>query len=290
MDFKKIEWIFFVAFLGLNVFLFSSYHESINQEHTVIRSDQTESIKKRLANDDITYTGDFSSESKQGYYLSAEETELSQTLFKYRQDNNRGSLLESGVSINDNILTKTLSDSESESKVLDPNRIASSLNDFLDNEEDVLFGNEYIYMKNFSVLEGDSPKITASQTYEGLPFYDDTAKLIFSLEKKGDEYRILKYTQTHLMNIEQLREKTELHTEEEAINTLYVNNKISRGSNILWRQLAYSRILKVREKNVYVPVWYVAIETPDKTYQIETVNAFSNTIITNNSIPKVEDH
>ncbi|MFP3774105.1 two-component system regulatory protein YycI [Enterococcus mundtii] len=290
MDFKKIEWIFFVAFLGLNVFLFSSYHESINQEHTVIRSDQTESIKKRLANDDITYTGDFSSESKQGYYLSAEETELSQTLFKYRQDNNRRGLLESGVLINDNILTKTLSDSESESKVLDPNRIASSLNDFLDNEEDVLFGNEYIYMKNFSVLEGDSPEITASQTYEGLPFYDDTAKLIFSLEKKGDEYRILKYTQTHLTNIEQLREKTELHTEEEAINTLYVNNKISRGSNILWRQLAYSRILKVREKNVYVPVWYVAIETPDKTYQIETVNAFSNTIITNNSIPKVEDH
>lgn len=100
----------------------------------------------------------------------------------------------------------------------------------------------------------------------------------------------MKYTQTHLTNIEQLREKTELHTEEEAINTLYVNNKISRGSNILWRQLAYSRILKVREKNVYVPVWYVAIETPDKTYQIETVNAFSNTIITNNSIPKVEDH
>lgn len=290
MDFKKIEWIFFVAFLGLNVFLFSSYHESINQEHTVIRSDQTESIKKRLANDDITYTGDFSSESKQGYYLSAEETELSQTLFKYRQDNKRRGLLESGVSINDNILTKTLSDSESESKVLDPNRIASSLNDFLDNEEDVLFGNEYIYMKNFSVLESDSPEITASQTYEGLPFYDDTAKLIFSLEKKGDEYRILKYTQTHLTNIEQLREKTELHTEEEAINTLYVNNKISRGSNILWRQLAYSRILKVREKNVYVPVWYVAIETPDKTYQIETVNAFSNTIITNNSIPKVEDH
>lgn len=290
MDFKKIEWIFFVAFLGLNVFLFSSYHESINQEHTVIRSDQTESIKKRLANDDITYTGDFSSESKQGYYLSAEETELSQTLFKYRQDNNRRGLLESGVSINDNILTKTLSDSESESKVLDPNRIASSLNEFLDNEEDVLFGNEYIYMKNFSVLEGDSPEITASQTYERLPFYDDTAKLIFSLEKKGDEYRILKYTQTHLTNIEQLREKTELHTEEEAINTLYVNNKISRGSNILWRQLAYSRILKVREKNVYVPVWYVAIETPDKTYQIETVNAFSNTIITNNSIPKVEDH
>ena len=43
MDFKKIEWIFFVAFLGLNVFLFRSYQETISQENNVIRSGQTES-------------------------------------------------------------------------------------------------------------------------------------------------------------------------------------------------------------------------------------------------------
>ena len=59
--------------------------------------------------------------------------------------------------------------------------------------------------------------------------------------------------------------------------------------SILWRQLAYSCILKVREKNVYVPVWHVAIETSDKVVQIESVNAFSNTIVTNNTVPKVED-
>ncbi|MGM9903790.1 MAG: two-component system regulatory protein YycI [Enterococcus sp.] len=291
MDFKKIEWIFFVAFLGLNIFLFSSYHETANQENNVIRSDQTESIQQRLASDNISYIGHFSSENKQGYYLSAEETNLSQTLSQYRQKEtkNKG-LLDSGVSVNDNLLIKTLSNSESENTDLNPDRLASTLNIFLDNKSDVLFGSEYIYMKNFSELDSDVPEITASQTYEGLPFYDDTAKIILSLDEVDDKYHISKYTQTHLSHIEQLREKTELHTEEEAINTLYVNNKISRGSKILWRQLAYSRILKVREKNVYVPVWYVAIETADKTKQIETVNAFSNTIITNNSIPKVEHH
>ena len=45
----------------------------------------------------------------------------------------------------------------------------------------------------------------------------------------------------------------------------------------------------VLEKNVYVPVWHVAIETSDKVVQIESVNAFSNTIVTNNTVPKVED-
>ncbi|WP_165005347.1 MULTISPECIES: two-component system regulatory protein YycI [unclassified Enterococcus] len=290
MDFKKIEWIFFVAFLGLNVFLFSSYHEAVYQENNVIRSDQTESIQKRLASDDISYTGKISSESRQGYYLSAEETDLRQSLSTYRRSAQKSGLLDSNVVLDGNLLTKTLSSSESEDSVINPEKIGSSLSQFLRKNENVLFGNEYEYTKNFSALDDDSYEIQASQSYEGIPFNDDTAKIILSMDKSDGEYLITKYTQTHLSHIEQLREKMELCTEEEAIKTLYVNNKIPRGSKILWRQLAYSCILKVREKNVYVPVWHVAIETADKAVQVETVNAFSNTIVTNNAVPKVEDH
>ncbi|MBF8807543.1 MAG: two-component system regulatory protein YycI [Enterococcus lacertideformus] len=256
MDFKKIEWIFFVAFLGINVFLFSSYQEAISQESNVIRSGQTESIQQRLASDDISYTGKISSESRQGYYLSAEETSFSKKLAEQHNDSEKKSLLTSDIVINEN----------------------------------VLFGSNYVYAKNFSNLDSSTPEIQASQIYEGLPFYDDTAKIVFSLTKKDKEFMVTKYTQTHLSDIEQLREKMELHTEEDAIKTLYANNKISRGSKILWRQLAYSCILKVREKNVYVPIWYIAIESTDKAIQVESVNAFSNTIVTNNTIPKVEDH
>lgn len=290
MDFKKIEWIFFVAFLGLNVFLFRSYQETISQENNVIRSGQTESIQQRLSSDDISYTGKISSESRQGYYLSAEETDLSKELDNQRHGTSKKGLLSSGIVFNDNVLTKTLSETESENSIFDPDKMGSSVNSFLNKKNNVLFGSDYVYMKNFSDLDSTTPEVQASQKYDGLPFYDDTAKIVFSLNKQDKSYMVTKYTQTHLSDIEQLREKTELHTEEDAIKTLYVNNKISRGSKILWRQLAYSCILKVREKNVYVPVWYVAIETPDKSIQVESVNAFSNTIVTNNTIPKVEDH
>lgn len=290
MDFKKIEWIFFVAFLGLNVFLFRSYQETISQENNVIRSGQTESIQQRLSSDDISYTGKISSESRQGYYLSAEETDLSKELDSQRHGTSKKGLLSSGIVFNDNVLTKTLSETESENSIFDPDKMGSSVNSFLNKKNNVLFGSDYVYMKNFSDLDSATPEVQASQKYDGLPFYDDTAKIVFSLNKQDKSYVVTKYTQTHLSDIEQLREKTELHTEEDAIKTLYVNNKISRGSKILWRQLAYSCILKVREKNVYVPVWYVAIETPDKSIQVESVNAFSNTIVTNNTIPKVEDH
>ncbi|EOZ5809820.1 two-component system regulatory protein YycI [Enterococcus hirae] len=290
MDFKKIEWIFFVAFLGLNVFLFRSYQETISQENNVIRSGQTESIQQRLSSDDISYTGKISSESRQGYYLSAEETDLSKELDSQRHGTSKKGLLSSGIVFNDNVLTKTLSETESENSIFGPDKMGSSVNSFLNKKNNVLFGSDYVYMKNFSDLDSATPEVQASQKYDGLPFYDDTAKIVFSLNKQDKSYAVTKYTQTHLSDIEQLREKTELHTEEDAIKTLYVNNKISRGSKILWRQLAYSCILKVREKNVYVPVWYVAIETPDKSIQVESVNAFSNTIVTNNTIPKVEDH
>lgn len=290
MDFKKIEWIFFVAFLGLNVFLFRSYQETISQENNVIRSGQTESIQQRLSSDDISYTGKISSESRQGYYLSAEETDLSKELDSQRHGTSKKGLLSSGIVFNDNVLTKTLSETESENSIFDPDKMGSSVNSFLNKKNNVLFGSDYVYMKNFSDLDSATPEVQASQKYDGLTFYDDTAKIVFSLNKQDKSYAVTKYTQTHLSDIEQLREKTELHTEEDAIKTLYVNNKISRGSKILWRQLAYSCILKVREKNVYVPVWYVAIETPYKSIQVESVNAFSNTIVTNNTIPKVEDH
>lgn len=290
MDFKKIEWIFFLAFLGLNIFLFSSYHEAMNQENNVIRSDQTESIQNRLASDDISYSGNISSESKQGYYLSAEQSDLGTVLTQHRKKTPTG-VLRSGITFDGlSTLTKTFATEESEKYKIDNKQTKHSITEFLNSQNNVLYGDEYEFMTNFSTLDGDSLEIQASQSYEGIPFHDDTAEINFMVEKDDGVYQLTKYTQTHLTNIEQLREKMDLYSEEEAIQTLYVNNKIPSSSKILWRQLAYSCIVKVREKNVYVPIWYVAIETSDKSVQIESVNAFSNTIVTNNVVPKVEDN
>lgn len=94
MDFKNRMDIF-VAF-RVECVLFSSYHDAVYQENNVIRSNQTESIQQRLASDDITYTGKISSENKQGYYLSAEQTNLSTSLANYRKAGKSG-LLASGV-------------------------------------------------------------------------------------------------------------------------------------------------------------------------------------------------
>lgn len=64
MDFKRIEWIFFLAFLGLNMFLFGIYQEGLKEENNVSYSDQTDSIEKRLNKDGISYKGTLSGEKR----------------------------------------------------------------------------------------------------------------------------------------------------------------------------------------------------------------------------------
>ncbi|MGM0125351.1 hypothetical protein IGI37_002749 [Enterococcus sp. AZ194] len=283
MDYRKIEWIFLIAFLGLNLFLFSIYSESQNEESLISRYNQTESLEKRLANDNIRVSRNFSTKKNEGYYLSGEQTDMSQAIDQANEKANVKQFLESGVSITENTLTNNLRNDS----YVNEEKIEESLTEFLRKKDRVLFGDEYTYLKYFSSSNEGFQKLVAAQSFEGIPFYDETAKIEVTLEPSGELLKISKYTQTHIEGIETLREKMDLYTEYDAVNTLYTNNRIPSGSKIKWSQLAYSRILKVREKNVYVPVWFIAIETNEKALQVESVNAISNTITTNAIVPKI---
>lgn len=285
MDYRKIEWIFLIAFLGLNMFLFSIYNESQNEENSISRYNQTDTIEKRLANDNISVSGKLSNKKIEGYYLSGEQTDMYKALENAREKRGDEQLLNTGISISENTLTSILKNNS----YISEEKIEDSLTEFLQKKDRVLFGEEYTYLSRFSNTDDDYHQLIAVQNFEGIPFYDETARIDVSLEKTGDLLKISKYTQTHISDIEMLREKMDLYTERDIINTLYTNNRIPSGSKIKWSQLAYSRILKVREKNVYVPVWFVAIETAEKTVQLESVNAISNTITTNAIVPKINN-
>jgi regulatory protein YycI of two-component signal transduction system YycFG len=283
MDFKRIEWIFFLSFLGLNIFLFGIYRDGVQDGHDVAYSDQTEPIENRLAKDGITYKGALSSEKMEGYYLSGEQTNLQDAIEKEQAVNNN--FTKSGIEISDN----TLISYPQKNYFIDEKHVETSVHAFVDETDTVLFGEEYEYFPEFSNLKEQISEIIAVQTYKGIPFYDDTAKLIISAEKSNDLLKITKYTQTHIGNIDELRDKMDLYSQRDIIDTLYINNKIPSNSKISFVKLAYSRIYKIREKNVYVPVWFVGVTANDST-QVEQVNAISNTIITNNTVPKVEKH
>ncbi|MGO2638797.1 MAG: two-component system regulatory protein YycI, partial [Enterococcus viikkiensis] len=67
MDFRKIEWIFFFVFIGLNIFLFSIFWSNQHEQSLVTNSNQREDIIHRLKNDDIELKEKISDEHREGY-------------------------------------------------------------------------------------------------------------------------------------------------------------------------------------------------------------------------------
>lgn len=288
MDFKRIEWIFFLVFFGVNIFLFSIYREGLQDESNVSYSDRTETLEHRLEKENIDHKGEFSKAQIEGYYLSGENTNFYEVIQQKRVELGDSNFLRYSTDIIENGLIRY----PTSNYYIDPKDVEATLSEFLSNNENLLYGDEYSYLSQFSNLTGDFPEVVVSQSYEGIAFRDDSAEISLSLEKhETDElFKIASYTQYHIENIEKLREKSTLYSERDAVETLYINNKIPSNSTITFTKLAYSCIYQIREKNVYVPVWFIGISSNGTTMQVEQVNAMSNTIITNNTVTRVEKH
>ncbi|AYW47008.1 hypothetical protein C7K38_00645 [Tetragenococcus osmophilus] len=286
MGFRKIGWIFFFAFLGLNIFLFSIYKAADGQDDVVYRSDQKVPIEERLDSEDITYHGEFSEKQHKGYYLSGNPTDMQEALDDERDRQDDSNLLEEQTSIDDQTLTHSVTE---ENALTDTSQTETMVDRFLGDQDEVLFGDEYSYLSDASSFSGEYPSLIAAQSYEGIPIDDSSSRIEIELSEQDDRWQFDNYTQTHVSDLIPLREAIPLYSEEEIMNTLYVNNKIPNDSEIKWSHLAYTLTLKVRGQNVYVPAWTVAIEDEDGQTQIEKVNALTNRVITNSSVQTVEN-
>lgn len=285
MDFKRIEAIFLVAFLCLDIFLFSIYRQSQN-EQTPINNSSTIKITQRLKEDKIKYEGKISSEHTDGYYLSATQTNLNTELQNMKKTKKLENADVLRSSVKDNLLSLT---PEKDLSVNKKGQIPTLIRETLTNQKEIILGKDYRYQDEIHQQSDGYLDVYACQKYEGIPINDITAQIKFTLKKNDENYRIEKIQQMHLSNLTALREKMPLVSEEDALTTLYINNKLSKNDEILWSKLAYTLVLQVRGKNVYVPAWFVSIRHEDKKEQVEIVNAFRNRIITNAAVRKVEN-
>lgn len=286
MDFKRIEWIFFLAFLGLNVFLFSMYREAKMNQTITSRTNETIPLHKRLESENITYEGDFSDRKREAYYLSGVPTNFDEARKSERLRLNNPDLLARQTTIEENLLKHKVEDVI---LLTDVNQAPEVIAKILNQQGLVLFGKEYQYNDEESTLSNDFPEIIAGQFYEDIIINDPASRLTFFLEKETEHWRVNEYIQTHISELQPLREIMPTYSEKDAINTLYINNQIPSNSKILWRQLAYKMTLIVRGQAIFVPTWFIEIETSDHEIKTEMVNAFTNRIITNSVVATVED-
>ncbi|MCO6541918.1 MAG: two-component system regulatory protein YycI [Lactobacillus sp.] len=261
MDFKRIEMIFLVVFIALDVFLFTSYIKSRNAVVITNNSGHI-SLAKEMDKDNIAINKKLNNHPSQGYYLASKDNQILR--------DNQNKLRNQSVSYNEE---KHQLNSILDSPILLAAQAPQqTLNRFLAKQQNILFGNQYSYEPNLSTKNN----IVYIEKRKIGQFYEFDGRINFQIE----DNRLVGYQQRYIDDINVLREKQATISERHAVDSLYTNNEIPSNSQIRWIELAYGRLLKVKENTIYIPMWYVGFTTKgSKTMQISKVNAFSGAII-----------
>ena len=263
MNFKRIQWIFVIAFAIFDIVLASYFLIGTHFTAMVKQQSQQQLILKEMHNDEISFA-ELSTKQPMGYYISANRANSQLT-------NAAAKLDDQTVRLSNGTLISEL-DVPFKVSVLNPER---QLNDYIKNSRHVLYGSHYVYNKALS----SSSTIVYTQMMEGRPVLGSEGQLRFKVSRN---HKVYAYTQTYLNNIQVLRPRSVTISQQEAVTWLYKHNYIPNNSKIHCAKLGYTKTLLTKDQAVYVPTWYVEIKTKNSDdVQRLRVNAFNSTLMRN---------
>ncbi|GEL12806.1 hypothetical protein FC15_GL001401 [Lapidilactobacillus concavus DSM 17758] len=281
MDFRRIEWIFLVVFIALDIFLATSYLQ--NNSNIVISDDQSTStsdtILQDMRDDNIT-VGSLSTKQGEGYYLSSQNEDelrahMDHLVGQSYSYNAMTHLV--GQSYSYNAMTHTLTSQFTTVLSYDQKEMVSKLKSFIKDSNNVIFGTEYTYE---AALSDPKKNIVFVQKSKHGVLLDTQAELIFKVSGTS----VTGYTQTYISDLTVLREKQTTISAFDAVQLLYISSEIPENSKVVWYKLGYSELIDVRGSVIYVPVWNILIQHKGtKNESLKKVNAFSSTVIKNST-------
>lgn len=261
MDFRRIEWIFLVIFVAIDIFLFVSFRQSgtVQTSGSAQTGDSNGTIIKEMKSDQIKFSQP-SAKSSDGYYISSSNNN--------DLEDKAGSLLGQSTSYSDDQLTSTF-----ETPVAISNSTAEKATDIMmKDSSQVSHGKEYHYSKQLSTKN----QIIYVQDVTNGSIYSQMGEVRFKVSNN----EITGYTQGYLSDVQSLREKTDTISEQRALIWLYQYNEIPNGAQIQWTKLGYTKLLSIQESSVYVPTWIIAMKTNNTTgTYLRRVNAFTGAIL-----------
>ncbi|GEB73798.1 two-component system regulatory protein YycI [Levilactobacillus brevis] len=271
MDFRRIEWLFLVAFIVIDIFLFAAFQRDTSGETDTSsnRSSSDTTILKEMRADNISFKAP-SKKSGEGYYISTSNdssiksnlTSLSNQTVRYQSDGTITSTFKTPI---------TGVDTQHPDKTLDTVVSNSTL---------ILNGTDYTYNAK---LSSRNTVVYTQEVADG-PIYSRYGEIRFSLTNAGT---VTGYTQGYLANVSTLREKTETISERKALIWLYQYNQIPNNTKVVWTKLAYTRYFNLKNSSVYIPTWVVAVKSNSGNnagvLQLKHVNAFTGAILSNDS-------
>ena len=271
MDFRRIEWLFLVAFIVIDIFLFAAFQRDTSGETDTSsnRSSSDTTILKEMRADNISFKAP-SKKSGEGYYISTSNdssiksnlTSLSNQTVRYQSDGTITSTFKTPI---------TGVDTQHPDKTLDTVVSNSTL---------ILNGTDYTYNAK---LSSRNTVVYTQEVADG-PIYSRYGEIRFSLTNAGT---VTGYTQGYLANLSTLREKTETISERKALIWLYQYNQIPNNTKVVWTKLAYTRYFNLKNSSVYIPTWVIAVRSNSGNnagvLQLKHVNAFTGAILSNDS-------
>ncbi|API88285.1 hypothetical protein BKP56_02745 [Marinilactibacillus sp. 15R] len=278
MDFKKIENIFLLAFVLLNIYLLVSFISRTDLQYAT--TNPTQDFTSDMRDRGIEYPQTLPEVESEVYYMQADANMLLEDNAE-SLENQAGSIDSEGT-----LYTSILSDPiELEGNPEDGFTEADlTLLDEFVNSSSVLFGEQYDYLR----YDREGNRFIYGQMVNGIPIGDGTSEI--SLYYGGDG-NIISYQQTYAGPMKEQGSSDELITAERAIEILFQNNELASGSKVETPILAYQRTLNLENLSMYGPIWLVPVTNSNESevFRVDAVDTNGRILSDPTDTPALEE-
>lgn len=269
MDFKRIEIIFVLTFLALNVFLLVTYFDKNYNDFSENDSNVQVNFIDEMDKANIKLPK-FQNETNKVPYVQTEANDL---LTENRDKlSNQTRIVEENGALYSSILSNPIALSQEKNLT---SKDIEKLNEFVKSDQ-ILFGKEYQFFRYVP----SSQQIIYAQIANNIPITDGTSEIIFHLDSNK---QVISYEQRYAGPVTVQGESRELITDKNAVDILYQNNEIPADTTVKKPILGYYRTLNLEELSMYAPVWFVEVVSSTDT-QAKRVDAINGNIIKSSSI------
>lgn len=279
MDFRRVERIFILAFILLNIFLFISYLNRQDIQYISSESDSVD-ILQEMKDSEIALPNLNNDPSQVGaiYSMQANAHNLLEKEMDKLSDDQTGTVNDDGT-LYKSLLSSPIKLEGNPQKGFTEKDL-TKVKEFLETDQ-ILFGEEYRY-SHFDLL---SSRFVFYQEVNGIPVADGTSEISLHVDTEGE---IFSYEQTYAGPMTEQGSPLTLISNQRAIEILFLNNLLADQSKIHPPKLTYRRNLHLEDLSMYSPVWLVQVETDSELLSLR-VDAVRGTLIKEPAATKTDE-
>lgn len=269
MDHKRIEWLFFIVFFMIDVYLgIEILRSPVNLSGADTTARSVASVRAEMKSDNIDLPAKISNSSDSGYYLATKNRD-------YLSDKTDSlTNINATYSKTDNTLYGT----PKLAVILSKNKkeTIKQLNNFKNNPKNVAYGKEFKYEPDMS----SSDNYVFVQNTDYGQIYANSAQLSITVKNQ----QIVNYTQTYMGPANAVRELQSTISAWRAIKAMYTDRELVNNSRVTQIKLGYSKLTEVRGSIILLPTWLVWVENKTtKNVTLKRVNAYTAQMLQSSS-------